>query len=173
MGKITFRQILGGLFAAAVLASCSQATEPTQINPTQAQEEQPAAPQPTAREKQALTTSDCVGVWQGKTDQGFPMTLWVEDQDGTAIVTQVQFAIEMYARDFKVKQTLEMPRPITARVVEGAFQYASEQPASGSLELTGEFHSPSELSGTLMATNVHPQGLGTAVGQVGYELTRR
>jgi len=117
--------------------------------------------------------AELVGGWSGETSQGFPISLKIEEVEGKAVVTWVKFNIRMQGPGFGVTRTMIQPDVISAEVVEGKFQESWSSPGDHSSVLNGEFSSPSSLSGSLRVSHPHPQGYGTAVGEVTYTATKK
>lgn len=105
------------------------------------------------------------GFWSGTTSQDLPITLRVVEHDGELIVTEIQYTIKMQASGWSVTQTLHQPHLISAIITDGRFSHSSST-RDGTQEISGAFAGDERLSGRLKCTHVHPQGLGTATGDV-------
>lgn len=129
-----------------------------------------------SEESKEFTATELAGDWVGKTSQGFPISLKIEDEDGKAVITELNFEIRVRGPRFAFTgETLI--KPLSVEVVDGKFH--ETWPAQGSggspRELKGEFSSPSSLSGSLRESQRHPTRpeYGTAVGEVTYTATKK
>lgn len=120
----------------------------------------------------SLSTSDYVGEWSGTTSQEYPVSLKVENSSGKATVTDISYKIKIRGPSWSVTIFPPQGQPISAEVVDGAFTY-KDSLSELSLSLRGEFYSASSLRGSLDASWVHPQGLGTAIGKVKFTATKK
>jgi hypothetical protein len=126
-----------------------------------------------AQETPALSISDYIGTWSGKTSQGFPIALTIEDINGHAVVTKLGYKITLEGMAWGWQKTVNrlIPRSVVAYVINGKFSFEGlflENP----VELMGEFVNASQLTGTLKESNVFPGGIITAAKEVTYTATK-
>lgn len=126
----------------------------------------------TAEKMPALATY-YVGNWSGKTSQGYPIELKIENINGKCIVTQLRYKIKLEGLAWGWSKTLDRlsPQPVSAKCVSYEFSYKGKF-GSNLIELTGYFVSASMLKGTLKETNIYPVDIITAVGEVTYTATK-
>jgi hypothetical protein len=106
------------------------------------------------------------GTWVGKTSQEYNLTLKIEMVNGSPTVTQISYKIKMYASSWSCTTELNQPKSVSAKIVDNKFSYSgSDFSFSGSIN-------NDVINGVLEATNVHPQGLGTAYGQTTFSLKK-
>ncbi|MBD3308751.1 hypothetical protein GF339_20245 [candidate division KSB3 bacterium] len=132
-----------------------------------------AVTEPEASEDTDYDPAAYIGEWSGKTVQGFPINLKIEEMSGKAVVTQVDFSIKMTGTGWSATTTMPQPLSISAEISNGAFHYTGSLGHNSPFVLTGTFTNASEITGNVQATNVHPQGIGTAVGRTDYTATKQ
>lgn len=123
-----------------------------------------------AEEMPSLSTADYVGIWSGKTSQGFPISLKIENINSKVVVTQLGYKIILEGLAWgwdKTTNKLDEPWLISADVINRKFNLEEKFP-SCIIELSGDFISTSLLNGTLKETSVHPMDIVTAIGKVTY-----
>jgi hypothetical protein len=111
------------------------------------------------------------GLFSGTTSQDYPISVRVEERGGELVVTEIKYTIEMAASGWSVTTELVQPETIEAIITDGRFSYSTETP-DGTEEISGAFAGDEGLSGRLKCTHVHPQGLGTATGDVTFTASR-
>jgi hypothetical protein len=129
-----------------------------------------------SEESKELAAAELAGDWVGKTSQGFPISLKIEDVDGKAVITELNFEMRVQGPRFALTgETLI--KPLLVEVVDGKFHetWPADGPGASPRELKGEFSSPSSLSGSLRESHRHPTRpeYGTAVAEVTYTATKK
>jgi len=107
-----------------------------------------------------------IGTWEGKTSQGYDITIEVEMVSGSPTVTGLKYAIRMSASYGSTTKTLSLPTKLSATVTDSKFNYSGSD-----YELSGVFTGKT-LKGNLSSTDVHPQGYGTATANVTFVLKK-
>lgn len=111
------------------------------------------------------------GLFSDTTSQDYPISVRVEERGGELVVTEIKYTIEMAASGWSVTTELVQPETIEAIITDGRFTYSMET-SDGTEEISGAFTGDEGLSGRLRCTHVHPQGLGTATGDVTFTASR-
>ena len=81
------------------------------------------------------------------------------------MVTAVQYKIKMRADSFSVTSELMMPNERSMLIEDGRFS-GTDESGDTTEEISGKFIGDEGVEGRLRCSHVHPQGLGTAVGDV-------
>ena len=108
------------------------------------------------------------GRYVGTTSQGWSLTLWVEESEDGLVVSQVQYKIEMRAEGFSVTTELNTPGS-RQMAIDGGYFTGSHSMGNNTELFSGRFVGEGTVIGDLICTNTHPQGLGTATGEVTFE----
>lgn len=112
------------------------------------------------------------GLWTGTTSQDLPITVHVEERGGELVVTEIKYTIKMQASGWSVKTELYQPHVISAIITDGRFSHSTST-RDGTEEISGAFAGDDSLSGRLKCTHVHPDGLGTATGDVTFTASKQ
>ena len=103
------------------------------------------------------------GVWVGTTSQGYEMSLGVEKNT----VTSITMVITMYGNGWNATQRTEEPIMTDIEIEEdGFFTYEWN-----SILMFGTFVGDT-VSGRIVGTHIHPQGLGAAAADVTFTAER-
>lgn len=111
------------------------------------------------------------GVFQGETSQGEQIILEVEEINGQMVLTSIQYKIKMDAQGWSVTNELMQPSPRQISITNGNFS-GSHTSDNTTEEISGKFIGDEGAEGRLRCTLEHPQGLGTATGDVTFVVNK-
>ena len=129
-----------------------------------AAEQTPSSKQEAAAAHIPVPVTEMIGTWMGKTSQGFDITIKAEMVDGSPTVTELKYDIRLSGSSYSATTSMMLPTKISAKIVGGKFSHSGSD-----YKISGTFEG-GELNGDLSASNVHPQGYGTATADVTFEL---
>lgn len=112
------------------------------------------------------------GLFEGTTSQGEQIILRAEEVNGQMTVTSIQYTIKMDAQGWSVTSELMQPRPRQIAIEDGRFS-GSQKSGDMVEEISGKFVGDEGAEGRLYCTNEHPQGLGTAIGDVTFVVYKK
>jgi len=132
----------------------------------------PVEEQPVQEEPAPAAVNPEPGTYEGSTSQGSPFSLEVAESDGGLAVTGVLYEIEMAGQGWSVTTTLYQPVTTDIPIEEGLFDGVLETSDGQTCTLSGAFTASDEAEGTFSCAFDHPQGLGTAYGDVTFSVSR-
>jgi hypothetical protein len=111
------------------------------------------------------------GVFKGETSQGEQIILEVKEVNGQMVLASIQYKIKMNAQGWSVTNELMQPSPRQISIIDGTFS-GSHTSDNTTEEISGKFIGDEGAEGRLHCTLEHPQGLGTAVGDVTFVVNK-
>ncbi len=105
------------------------------------------------------------GLFKGTTSQGEQISLRVEEVNGQMTITSLQYTIKMDAQGWSVTTELVQPSSRQITIESGRFSGSSKS-GNATEEISGKFVEDEGAEGRLYCIHEHPDGLGTATGDV-------